>query len=513
MKNKIHSFFSSFLSFLFRRGKAPRVAPSRLLSALLSRSIIAVGVLAAGKAAAVEGGTVVQGSATINQSGPQTTITQGSNRAIINWNNFDIGKQESVTFKQPDANAAVLNRVTSPNATMISGALNANGRVFIVNPSGVVFGSGASVDVGGMVASTLGINDANFMAGQLNFAGGGNPAGRVWVQPGADITAQSFVAMLGNSVVNEGSVTAGKNPNAQNRGIAMVAADAATIQLGNWSVQIDQAAKDALVRNAGSLVIGQSQSDGSIQLNAAGRNALMGVLLTNTGTISNQSEGAGSTTTLQSTGGVADKAGDAVGHIEAAAGKVEIRGSTISLDGDVTIGTDATTTPVFVEIGGAGTTQVTQGLMSTISAKSKLDAQINMAAQKVLALSGELLAPGGTISLASTIVDDGLLIPVADKVNVSGVETWTKLPLVTGDGQAVYLGKDWALYSADGRRLDGATHLYDEANPTRDVGTVADMNEAKSEGKYFDESKNKTLASVLNLEKRFFTIPIEGIFI
>ncbi|MEN8518093.1 hypothetical protein, partial [Burkholderia sp. RS02] len=110
-----------------------------------------------------------------------------------------------------------------------------------------------------------------------------------------------------------------------------------------------------------------------------------------------------------------------------------------------------------------------------------MDANILMAAQKVLALSGALLAPGGEISLTSTILDTGLLVPVADKVNLSGVEVWAKLPLKTekvANGLAVYLGKDGFLYAEDGRVIDPASHLYDLSG--NDVGSFKDAGEAES---------------------------------
>ncbi|WP_157768660.1 filamentous hemagglutinin N-terminal domain-containing protein, partial [Burkholderia ambifaria] len=231
--------FLSFFRFLFCRRSAGPVAPSRLLLALFSRAAL---VVASGHALAVGTGEVVQGSASFQggNGAPVTTINQTSDRAVINWSNFNIGKQESVTFNQPGVSSATLNQVLGPDATQIMGALKANGRIFIVNPNGVVFGQGASVDVGGLVASSLGINNNDFMSGKLSFAAGSTQPGLVQVEAGASITAKSFVALLGNQVSNAGSITAGTDPNADSRGVSLVAADAATIQIGNWSVAIDQ---------------------------------------------------------------------------------------------------------------------------------------------------------------------------------------------------------------------------------------------------------------------------------
>ena len=110
------------------------------------------------------GGQVTAGSATITQAGTATTINQASNRAAIDWTKFSVGANESVRFNQPSASALTLNRVTGTESSAIMGSLSANGQVFILNPNGVLFGAGAQVNVGGLVASTLQMSNANFMA-------------------------------------------------------------------------------------------------------------------------------------------------------------------------------------------------------------------------------------------------------------------------------------------------------------------------------------------------------------
>ncbi|WP_334022175.1 filamentous hemagglutinin N-terminal domain-containing protein, partial [Burkholderia orbicola] len=458
MKSHLLSIFRFIFS---RHQKSAR--PSRLLVALFARATLAIGG-AIGNVYAVGTSEVLGGDARIERpNAAQTIIHQTSDRAVIQWSNFNIGPGEGVSFRQPGEGSATLNQVVSSDPTQILGSLQANGRVFIVNPNGVLFGRGASVDVGGLVASSLGINSGEFMAGKLSFAAGSRQPGLVWVEPGANITAQSFVALLGNLVSNEGNIMAGKDPNANNRGIALVGADAATIQLDGWGVSIDQAAKDALVANSGNLVLGQSMAGGSIQLNAAGRNALMGALLVNTGSITNLSRGPGSETSLTSSGQVL-----AGGEVKALGGSVEMRGKDVEVVGNVTVGDEQTVDPVVVEVGGTATQSVTQAVDSVITANSKTDAKIFVAAERVLALSGAMFAPGGEISLTSRILDTALLVAIADRVNPVGIEVWTKLPLRTANGLAVYFGRDGHFYSEDGREVDPASHLYDLNG--RDVG-------------------------------------------
>ncbi|MGH8447354.1 MAG: filamentous hemagglutinin N-terminal domain-containing protein, partial [Solimonas sp.] len=126
------------------------------------------------------GGTVVSGTATIGGQGGQTVVTQTSNNAVVNWNSFSVGSEESVRFNQPNASSAILNRVTGGDASNILGNISSNGRVFLVNSNGIVFGRNATINVGSLIASTLDISDADFNAGKYAFKQGSKaPAGIV----------------------------------------------------------------------------------------------------------------------------------------------------------------------------------------------------------------------------------------------------------------------------------------------------------------------------------------------
>jgi filamentous hemagglutinin family protein len=114
--------------------------------------------------AAPADGIVRAGAATIAQSANATTITQTSSRAVIDWRSFDIGAGESVTFAQPNAQAAVLNRVTGTQFSSLQGSLSANGQVFLVNPNGILIGNGAAINVGSFFASTANIATPAFMS-------------------------------------------------------------------------------------------------------------------------------------------------------------------------------------------------------------------------------------------------------------------------------------------------------------------------------------------------------------
>ena len=178
---------------------------------LLASSAFAAGsfALAAPAIAGPAGGSVVAGTATIDGSAGATVINQTSHGAIINWRGFDVGAGESVRFNQPDASAVTLNRVLAMDPSRIDGSITANGRIFIINPNGVLFGAGARVQVGGLVVTTADIDDANFMAGRYSFnRASSNASARVVNEGTISIADTGLAALVAPSVINRGTITA-----------------------------------------------------------------------------------------------------------------------------------------------------------------------------------------------------------------------------------------------------------------------------------------------------------------
>ena len=157
-----------------------------------------------------QGGTVVNGTATITSPNEQTVqINQTSNQAIIDWSSFNIGSQEKTQFIQPSASSVALNRINpQQGASQIYGMLTANGRIILVNQAGIYFGPGARVDVAGIIASTSDITNANFLAGQYSFNGTSPYEGSV-INEGSIIARNNgLVALLGTGVSNNGMIQA-----------------------------------------------------------------------------------------------------------------------------------------------------------------------------------------------------------------------------------------------------------------------------------------------------------------
>ena len=160
--------------------------------------------------AAPQGGKVVGGSAHIHQSGATTTINQSSNRAVINWNSFDIGKNETVRHNMPSANSAGLHRVVGGGgASQIMGQLQSNGNVYLVNPAGVVIHKGARIDANSFTATSRDISNDNFMKGNMVFDKPGRPDAEVINQGTISVKENGLAALVAPTVRNDG-VIAGK---------------------------------------------------------------------------------------------------------------------------------------------------------------------------------------------------------------------------------------------------------------------------------------------------------------
>lgn len=154
---------------------------------------------------------VMHGQAAATTAGQQMTVRNSAN-AILHWRSFSIGAQQSVHFDQASAASQVLNRVTGADPSAILGSLTSNGKVWLLNPHGVLFGAGARVDVAGLVVSTLNLGDADFLAGRYRFGPAEALAGegRIVNQGALRTASGGRVALLASAagVANEGLIEA-----------------------------------------------------------------------------------------------------------------------------------------------------------------------------------------------------------------------------------------------------------------------------------------------------------------
>jgi filamentous hemagglutinin family protein len=154
--------------------------------------------------------SVTSGKVTVSQSGTTTTINQSTQHAIIQWNSFNIRKKELTQFIQPNSNSFALNRIDpTQGASQIFGTLTSNGKIILINAAGIHFGAGSMINVGGLIASTTNISDANFLAGNFVFDEPSAYSGASITNKGT-IVANDYglIALLGTHVVNHGLLQA-----------------------------------------------------------------------------------------------------------------------------------------------------------------------------------------------------------------------------------------------------------------------------------------------------------------
>jgi filamentous hemagglutinin family protein len=155
-------------------------------------------------------------------------IQQHVDNAVLNWSSFNISRDGSVTFEQPSTSSVALNRIHQNSPSEIFGALHANGRVYLLNQNGILFGDGARVDVGGLLATSLDLTPDALSGGLTapsitggpslvqyrDSAGNALPSGAVGVARGATIRTAEGGSLLvfAPEISNEGTL---KSPGGQ----------------------------------------------------------------------------------------------------------------------------------------------------------------------------------------------------------------------------------------------------------------------------------------------------------
>ncbi|MBE6097941.1 MAG: filamentous hemagglutinin N-terminal domain-containing protein [Schwartzia succinivorans] len=252
----------------------PRISKKARLSAAIAMTLFSASVSTV--YALPTGGEVQSGTAEIKQNGSEMNINQGSDRVAIDWTNFDIAHGETVNFNQPGADSIALNRVIGNDVSQIYGSLTANGQVFLINPNGVLFGKGASVDVGGLYASTANVND-NFMkefgGSTGNFNLSIDDANKAAIINQATINAKikdegGIVVLHAANVDNEGTIQTGKGGKVQ-----LAAGQKLNVNFDSTKINftVDGGLSEANVLNAGTI----SAQNGVIAMTARGADKVL----------------------------------------------------------------------------------------------------------------------------------------------------------------------------------------------------------------------------------------------
>jgi filamentous hemagglutinin family protein len=309
------------------RSRLPALVP---VGAMTLRAMLLAGTMLSAHAASAQnlpqGGQVVGGAATIAQpSANQMVINQSTQRAAINWQSFNIGSGNGVQFVQPSSSAIALNRVVGLNGpSQILGSLTANGQVYIVNPQGVVFGKGAMVNTGALLATTRDINPAQFMAGGNVTLSGGSTGNGLVKNSGTITTAPGgYVVLAGDRVVNKGTIdTPGGGRT------VLAAGDQATVALSNGqlvNVTMNASVANATVKNSGVI----KADGGKVVLSANGAGTVIGGAINLSGTVDVSSALAGDITVDAGPGGTVNATGATLKAVSTAG-----KGGNVTLMGD-----------------------------------------------------------------------------------------------------------------------------------------------------------------------------------
>jgi|GEM_PF-1868010 len=231
---------------------------------LATTTALAVACLPAPAFAGPTGGVVTSGSATIsNPSAHTTQINQASQNATLEFDTFNVGANEIVRFVQPNSQSVALNKIKDVNASEILGSIEANGQIFLLNPNGIAFGKNSRVDVGGLVATTSGLDSVDTAAGRLEFSGNG--AAAQIINNGTITAADSgLVALVAPTVQNNGTITA-RLGKVQLQGAENFTVDLYGDQLITLSAAENSALAAAIAENSGTI----SASGGYIGISAA----------------------------------------------------------------------------------------------------------------------------------------------------------------------------------------------------------------------------------------------------
>lgn len=335
--NKQTGVFCAVSELARSNGKANGVCGTlakavRLVLAPLAMAMALVGVAHA----APTDGQVVAGQANIAQIGAVTNINQASQNAVINWQDFGIKAHETVNFHQPSSEAVTLNRVIGNQRSVIDGAMNANGKVFIQNEHGTLIGKNAQINVGSLVATTAKISDDDFMKGNYRFD---NAQGSIENLGHISVPQGGVVALIAPIVKNSGTIVAPQGK------VLLASANSFSITLpdnANFSYTLDKGTLQGLVDNKGAIIA----DGGRIVLTALGADTVKKSLIKHTGLIQ--------ANTVRNVNGVIELVGDldnsaldvsgslkAEGKGDDKGGLIETSASTVKIDDNAQVSTQA----------------------------------------------------------------------------------------------------------------------------------------------------------------------------
>lgn len=426
--------------------------------ALLVMSALSLG--ASSVDAMPEGGVVRSGSGSVTQNGKEMTIRQDSGRLAMDWTGFSVGKDETVRFQQPRKDALALNRVTGNQQSVIDGSLLSNGHVLLVNPNGVVIGKNASIDVGGLVASTAQVKD-NFMKEFGNSTGafslGGVSDGKI-INEGTIKAEGGLVALHAAKVENSGTIS--------NTGGSAVLAAADTLTLtpdadGKLNFTVDGKAAEASALNKGAI----TADGGTIVMTADSASDVMSTVVNNSGTLQARTLRKNEKGQILLEGG--DKGQVEVsGTLDASGTEEGQRAGNIKVIGEKTIVHDGTNLLAKGNVDG--------GKIETSGDVLNLGDNLNIDAKGVNGKAGEWLLDPLEILIQDDKPTQGSMDQTVGTVNEgSGTQiTYNDPPSATQNADSTYNSTSWIKTDLITAILDNGTDVTIQAASTSQAASI-----------------------------------------
>jgi fibronectin-binding autotransporter adhesin len=360
------------------------------------------------------GGNVVTGSVSISQNNSgRMDVNQTSNHGIVNWDTFNVGSSASVHFNQPTSRSSILNNVLS-GQSIINGSIFSNGRLILVNPTGILTGPTSAIRSEGAILSTLNLTKQNYLNSTYNFSTNNNST---LINEG-NIEGE-YVALLSPIITNKGTINT-------NVATSLAAGDNLKLSISDsnlLTVSVNPSKIKSSINNEGNIKsqngivtlktdIAQSVVDQVIKIENAKSDGLIsenGIvkLVTNTGAITAKDikidAGSNGASTISGTLNSNSDTSNG-GSVEVTAKEIDINTATISADGKTGGGK--------VLIGGdwQGSGDLLQATYLNIDSNSKITAN---------ALTS---GSGGTIVAWSDIKNSNSLTTVSGTLEAKGID-------------------------------------------------------------------------------------------
>lgn len=171
---------------------------------------------------------VSTGIATSETIGRELRITASDGAVIEHLKGFDLGQNEIVNFIQPSSRSRVINQILSDGPSLINGKIVANGKVFLINKEGFIFGQSSSLEAASLysIAGEVIYDEDDFPelsiydSAEFELLGHYRLTGNI---ENFGIIEAEEVILAGNKIANSGKISASAGP------LTIVAADIASL--------------------------------------------------------------------------------------------------------------------------------------------------------------------------------------------------------------------------------------------------------------------------------------------